>query len=173
MRIRNAFATLMICISLALTVAMSVNVHKASAQSRANCQRAATGTYLYTANVGNLGSFRGVITLTQDGNIFTTASIQGTGAPPISQPFGDQQGSWKCTSDRETISTVLNFNYPTATSPGSITRADTRATFDPKAGTIQGATTGRTFALTANPLTEDAPISGTFTFNGQRVEPRQ
>jgi hypothetical protein len=172
MRIRNAFATLMICILLALTIATSVNVYEASAQSRAGCHRAVVGTYLYTANVGSLGSFRGVISLTQDGNIFTTASIQGTGAPPISQPFSDQQGSWKCTSDRETISTVLNFNYPTATSPGSITRADTRSTFDPKAGTIQGTTTGRTFALTANPLTDDAPVSGTFNFTGQRVEPR-
>lgn len=173
MRIRNAFTTLIICILLTLTIATGVNVHETSAQyTRADCRRASAGTYLYTATVGNLGSFRGIITLTQDGNIFTTASIQGTGAPPISQPFGDQQGSWKCTSDRESISTVLNFNYPTATSPGSITRADTRATFDPKAGTIQGTTTGRTFALTANPLTEDAPVSGTFNFTGQRVEPK-
>lgn len=178
MRIRNAFATLIICILLALTIAIGVNVSETSAQSsaqytRADCRRAFAGTYLYTANVGSLGSFRGIITLAQDGNIFTTASIQGTGAPPISQPFSDQQGRWKCTSDRESISTVLNFNYPTATSPGSITRADTRATFDPKAGTIQGTTTGRTFALTANPLTENAPVSGTFSFTGQRVEPKQ
>ncbi len=173
MRIRNAFATLIVCILLALTIATGVNVSETSAQyTRADCRKGFAGTYLYTANVGNLGSFRGIITLAQDGNIFTTASIQGTGAPPISQPFGDQQGSWKCISDRESISTVLNFNYPTATSPGSITRADTRATFDLKAGTIQGTTTGRTFALTANPLTEDAPVSGTFNFTGQRVEPR-
>ena len=174
MRTRNTFTMLIICILLALTIVMGVNVYETSAQyTRSDCRRALAGTYLYTANVGNLGSFRGIITLAQDGNIFTTASIQGTGAPPISQPFGDQQGSWKCISERESISTVLNFNYPTATSPGSITRADTRATFNPKAGTIQGTTTGRTFALTANPLTEDAPISGTFNFTGQRVEPQQ
>jgi hypothetical protein len=89
MRTRNAFATLVICIFLALTIAAGVNVQKASAQSGVDCRRALSGTYLYTADIGNLGSFRGVITLTQDGNILTTASIQGTGAPPISQPFGD------------------------------------------------------------------------------------
>lgn len=173
MRIRNAFTTLIICILLALTTVMGANISETYAYTRSDCRRTLAGTYLYTANVGNLGSFRGTIMLIQDGNISTTASIQGTGAPPVSQPFGDQQGSWKCISDRESISTVLNFNYPTATSPGSITRADTRATFNPRAGTIQGTTTGRTFAITANPLTEDAPVSGTFSFTGQRVEPKQ
>jgi hypothetical protein len=111
MRIRNAFATLIICILLALTIAMGVNVSETLAQStRVDCRRAFAGTYLYTATVCTLGSFRGIITLAQDGNIFTTASIQSTGAPPIFQPFGDRQGSWKCTSDSEWISTVLDFN---------------------------------------------------------------
>lgn len=174
MRIRNAFATVMACILLALTIATVVNVHKASAQaeaaSRADCRRAVAGTYLYTADSD---LFRGILTLTQDGNVISTTSNQTTGAPPTSQPFSDIQGSWNCISARETTSSVLNFNYPTATLPGSITRSDTRARFDPKAGTIEGTTTGRTFALNANPLTDDAPVSATFTFKGQRVEPRQ
>lgn len=173
MKTRNAFATLVICIVLALTITAVVNVDKASAQSIAECRNSVTGTYLYTTNSGNLGSFRGILTLTQNGNAISTASIQSTGAPPSSQSFSEQQGSWKCTSDREITSTVLNFNYPTATVPGSITRSDTRAKVDPKAGAIQGTTTGKTFALNANPLVDDAPVSGTFTFTGQRVEDRK
>lgn len=173
MKTRNAFATLIICIVLALTIATVVNVRKVSAQSMAECRESVTGTYLYTTNSGNLGSFRGILTLTQDGNAISTASIQGTGAPPSSQPFSEQQGSWKCTSDSEITSMVLNFNYSTATVPGSTTRSDTRAKVDPETGTIQGTVTGKTFALDANPLVDDAPVSGTFTFTGQRVEPRR
>jgi hypothetical protein len=173
MRTRNAFATLTICVLLALTIVTVVNVYKVSAQSIADCRKVVTGTYLYTTDSGNFSPFRGILTLTKDGNVISTTSIQSTGIPPASQPFSEQQGSWKCTSGREITSTVLHFNYPTTTLPGSITRSDTRTTFDPEAGTIQGTVTGRTFALNANPLVDDVPVSGTFTFTGQRVKPLQ
>lgn len=91
MKTRNAFATLMICIVLALTIAAVVNVDKASAQSIAECRKSVTGTYLYTTNSGNLGSFRGILTLTQDGNAISTASIQGTGAPPLPSPLASNR----------------------------------------------------------------------------------
>lgn len=171
MKTRKAFATLTTCVLLALTIVTVVNVHKVSAQSIADCRKLVTGTYLYTTDSRNLDPFRGIITLTKDGNVITTASTQSIGIPPSPQPFSNQQGSWRCTSDRDTTSTVLSFNYPTTTLPGSITRSDTRAMFDPEAGTIQGTVTGRTFDLNANPLVDDAPVSGTFTFTGQRIKP--
>jgi len=89
------------------------------------------------------------------------------------QPFGNIQGSWKCTSDKEITATTLNFNYPTTTLPGTIGRGDFRATFDPKNGTVQATATLRFFDLNANPLSDDAPVSGTFIFTGQRVKAGQ
>ena len=173
MKTRKAFATLTICVLLAVTIATFVNLHKVSAQSIANCRKFVTGTYLYTTDSGDLGPFRGILTYTEDGNVFSIASIQSIGstASPSPQPFSDQQGSWKCNSGREITATLLNFNYPTATLPGSITRSDSRVTFDPKAGTIQGKVTGRTFDLNADPLVDNPLGLGTFSFTGQRVTP--
>ncbi|MDF5716394.1 MAG: hypothetical protein PUP93_21570 [Rhizonema sp. NSF051] len=140
------------------------------AHADTDCRKVVTGTYL-TTNSGDFGSFRSLITFTQDGNFFATASNQ-SGVPSI-QPYGNTQGSWKCTSDREITATTLDFNYPTATLPGAISKSDFRATFDPKNGTVQATATLRSFSLDANPLNDDAPVVGTFTFTGQRVKPGQ
>ena len=169
MKIRNAFTKLTICV-LSVTIPNMVNLHKVSAQPITDCRKLVTGTYL-TTNSGDFGSFRGIITFTQDGNFFATDSIQ-SGVPSV-QPFGNIQGNWKCTSDREITATSLNFNYPTATLPGSIGRGDFRATFDPKNGIVQATSTLRFYDLNANPLNDDAPIAGTFTFTGQRVRAGQ
>ena len=92
---------------------------------------------------------------------------------PSYPPFGIIQGSWKCTSDTEVTGTALNFSYQTATLPDGIARNDFHATFDPEAETVQATVTIRNFALFANPLVDDAPVSGTFTLTGQRVTPGQ
>ncbi|MEH2253700.1 hypothetical protein [Nostoc sp.] len=166
----NRFATLTICVLSALTIPNFVNLHKAEAESITDCRKLVTGTYL-TTNSGNFGSFRGITTFTQDGNFVSTASVQ-SHVPPF-QPFGNIQGSWKCTSDREITATGLDFNYPTATLPGKITRTDYRATFNPKTGIVQGTVTLRLFSLNANPLKDYVPLEGTFTFTGQRINPSQ
>ena len=130
-----------------------------------------TGTYLTTTNSGDFGSFRGIVTYTRDGNIFFSSSNQnGSSSNP---PFGIVQGSWKCTSDTEITGTALNFSYKTETLPDAVSRGDFHATFDPEAETVQATVTIRTFDLNANPLVDDAPVSGTFTFTGQRVTPGQ
>lgn len=170
MKIRNAFATLTICVLSALTIPVLVP-HKAEAESISDCRKFVTGTYLTTLFIANFGSFRGITTFTGDGNFVATASIQ-SGDPNI-PPFSDTQGSWKCISDTEITATGLNFNYPTATLPASISRSDFRATFDPKDGTFEQTATLRTFDLNANPLNEDAPVVQTITVTGQRVEAGQ
>lgn len=173
MKTRNAFATLTIYILSALTIPVLVNLHKAQAESISDCRQFVTGTYLTTLFIANFGSFRGITTFTGDGNFVATASIQ-SGDPNIPiPPFSNTQGSWKCISDTEITATGLNFNYPTATLPASITRSDFRATFDPKDGTFQETTTLRTFDINANPLNDDAPVVQTITGTGQRVKPGQ
>ncbi|MEH2142555.1 hypothetical protein [Nostoc sp.] len=170
--IRSPFnaATLMICVLSALTIPDFVNLHKAEAESRTDCRKLVTGTYL-TTNSGDFGSFRGITTFTEDGNIFATASNQ-SGVPSV-QPYGETQGSWKCTSDREITATTLDFSYPTRTLPGRIAKTDFRATFDAKTGIVQATATLRFFNLNANPLKDNAPVTGRFTFTGQRVKPGQ
>lgn len=172
MKTRNAVVTFTICVLLALTTTFFVNLHKVSAQPITDCRKLVTGTYL-TTNSADFGSFRSIITFTQDGNFFATASNQ-SGDSSFSG-YGNVQGSWKCTSNREIIATTLNFSYPTATLPGSIGRSDISAIFDPKNGIVQATVTLKSFDLNANPLLDDAPATGpfTFTFTGQRVKPGQ
>lgn len=169
MKTRNAFTGLTICV-LSVTIPNMVNLHKVSAQPLTDCRKLVTGTYL-TTNSGEFGSFRSIITFTKDGNFFASDSNQ-SGVPSI-PPFGNTQGSWKCTSDREIIGTTLDFSYPTATLPGSIGKGDLRATFGLKNGIVQGTATLRSYDLNANPLNDDAPVVGTFTFTGQRVKAGQ
>lgn len=173
MKTHNAFATLTICVLLALTITDFVSLRKVKAESivksesTIDCRKLVTGTYLTTISA-SFGSFRGITTFTRDGNFVSTASIQ-NGVSNI-PPFSDVQGSWKCTSNREIIATGLDFNYSTATVPSSITRNDFRATFDPT-GIVKATATLRLFDLNANPLKDDAPVQQTFTFMGQRIEP--
>lgn len=133
------------------------------------CRKIVTGTYLTTTNSLEFSWFRGISTYTQDGNFFFSSSSQS--GVPGSQPFGNIQGSWKCISSREITGTTLQFNYPTATLPGSISRSNFCATYDPKAETVQATITFRNFLLNANPLNDYAPVAGTFTLIGQRVKP--
>ena len=171
MKTRNTFVTLAICVLLGLTTTFFVNQHEVSAQHIADCRKIVTGTYLTTTNSGDFGSFRGISTYTRDGNLFFSSSNQGGSS--FAPPFGIVQGSWKCTSDTEITGTALNFSYKTATFPDGVGRSDFQATFDPEAETVQATITVRNFDLNANPLGDDAPISGTFTFTGQRVTPGQ
>ncbi|MEH2275258.1 MAG: hypothetical protein V7K40_10835 [Nostoc sp.] len=180
MKTRNPFVKLTICLLLALTTTFLVNIHQVSAQPITDCSKIVTDTYITTTNSGEFGSFRGILTFTQDGNVFGTTSNQSAAPSPLDQsgvpsvqPFGNIQGSWKCTSDKEITSTAFNFWYPTATLPGLIARNDVRMTFDPKNGIVQGTGTVRSFPLKANPLNDQAPVRGTFTVTGERVIPGQ
>ncbi|MBD2776073.1 hypothetical protein [Iningainema tapete] len=165
----NYLVKLAICLVLVLTTTFCVNPHKAEAQAIADCQKIVAGTYLTTTNSDVFGSFRGISTYTQQGNVFFSASNQGGSS--ANPPYGIIQGSWKCTSDREITGVGVNFNYPTEKFPNSIGRSDFRATFNPQAETVQATVTVRRFDLNANPLKDDGLVLGTFTFTGQRVKP--
>ncbi|MEH1833483.1 MAG: hypothetical protein V7L29_15765 [Nostoc sp.] len=169
MKIPKALITLAICV-LSVTILYAVNISKVEAQPTTDCRKLVTGTYL-TTNSGNFGTFRGILTLSQDGNFFASASNQSRDA--LVPPYGHIQGSWKCTSSREITVTTLDFIYPTATSPGAIGRTDTTATFEPKNGIVQATSKVRSFDLNANPLVDNGMVLGTFTFTGQRVKPGQ
>ncbi|WP_298914028.1 hypothetical protein [uncultured Nostoc sp.] len=175
MKTRNAFVKLTICLLLALTTTFLVNIHQVSAQPITDCSKLVTGTYITTTKSDEFGLFRGILTFTQDGNIVSVSSNQAAPSPldqsgvPSVQPFGTTQGSWKCTSDTKITATTFTFWYPTATLPGLIARNDVRMTFDPKNGIVQGTSTLRSFSLNANPLNDQAPVGGTFSFTGQRV----
>lgn len=168
MKIRNAFATLTIYVLSTLSAFNFMNPQKVEAESITDCRQLVAGTYLAT-NTANFGSFRTIITFNQDGNFVSNASVQNGNT--TFQPFGNIQGSWKCTSDREITATGLDFNYPTATLPGAITRTDFHIKFDPKAGIVQATATLKMFDLNANPLSDDVPVEGTFTFTGLRIKP--
>lgn len=167
MKTRNAFPALTICVLSALTIPMLITPHKAEAESITDCRQLVAGTYLLS-NSGDFGSFRSIVTFTQDGNFSGIASIQSS-APTSGQTFSNTQGSWRCISKTEITATGLNFSYPTETLPGNFIRSDFQARFDPKAGTVQATVIQRFFALNADPLTGDAPVAGRSTFTGQRV----
>ncbi|MEH2399806.1 hypothetical protein [Nostoc sp.] len=150
-----------------------MNIHDVSAQPTTDCSKLVTGTYLTTQS-GNFGSFRGLMTLTPDGNFVYSGSNQNVAPsaldPSVPAPYGNALGSWKCTSDTEITGTSLNFTYPTATLPGAIARGDFRAKFD-QSGIVQATSTVKSFNLNADPLNDDAPVTGTVTFTGQHVIP--
>ncbi|HCF26150.1 MAG TPA: hypothetical protein DEV81_02750 [Cyanobacteria bacterium UBA11049] len=133
------------------------------------CHSTITGTYLATITRFNPdATFRGVITLTQDGNIFVTNSVQ-SGIANLFNPYSDSQGAWKCISNGEISATTLNFSYPGANGPGQIVRAEYRIIVNPQTQMLQGIITSRFFDLEANPLGTDAQVVNTYTFTAQRV----
>ncbi|MEH1843782.1 MAG: hypothetical protein V7L25_01880 [Nostoc sp.] len=170
MKTRNVFVKLTICVLLALTTTFFMNLPRVLAHPTTDCRLIVTGTYLTTTS-GNFGSYRSLVTFTQDGNFFASASNQS--GDSVVKPYGNSQGSWKCTSSTQITATILNFIYPTATLAGAIARGDLRATFDPKNGIVQATATLKEFALNADPLNDHASITGTITFTGQRVKPGQ
>ncbi|KYC37203.1 hypothetical protein WA1_47120 [Scytonema hofmannii PCC 7110] len=151
-------------LSLHQVAAEQVDTHTYQANSRKFA-----GTYLITVSTSS-GEFasRSIITFTQDGNFFVVDSNQG-GVPGQFNPFSDSQGSWKYTDKQEITATTLNFSYPGSSGSASIARQNYRVTFNPQTKALQGDITLRFYDLKANPLETDAPVVGTFTFTGQRV----
>ncbi|MUG94857.1 hypothetical protein F7734_21825 [Scytonema sp. UIC 10036] len=173
MKTCKAFALFAICAVSTFSVPAS-SLHPVAAEQvdthsyRADFRKFA-GTYLITVSTSN-GEFasRSIITFTQDGNFFVVDSNQG-GVPGQFNPFSDSQGSWKYSDNQEIIATALNFSYPGSSGSAGIARQNYRVTFNPQTKTLQGEITLRFYDLKANPLETNAPVAGTFTFTGQRV----
>jgi hypothetical protein len=176
MKIIRFFVTLTICLLAALATATILKPHVVVAQSEVqalfsqSCSSFVRGTYLTTI-LDAKGQFasRGVITLTADGNIFVTDSNQG-GVARVFNPFGDTQGVYTCTGNREIRATGVNFGFSGPDGVNDIARSDIKAMFNQSTQSVQGTITVRAFALNANPLKEEGLVVGTSTFTGQRVE---
>lgn len=174
MRTRKTFVTLTLCILLALIIAVALNLRLVAAQpigktNLSKCSRFVTGAYLTTISDvnGNFAS-RGVITLTQDGNLFVIDSNQG-GVKGSFNPFGDTQGAYNCTTNREITAAGINFGFSGDFGVNDIARSDIHASFSQDTQTVQGTITILSFALKANPLLDEGSVVGTFPFIGQRI----
>lgn len=170
---RKAFAVFTICTLSALTIPDVLSSRKVEAQTQTNtsntdCRNSVTGTYLITISQNGSVASRSLITLDGSGNFFAVDANQ-SGVPGAFNAFSDSQGAWKCTGNRQITATTLNFSYPGDEGPASIGRSDYQVTFNPKSRRVQGTVTLRFFALNANPLKDNAPVAGTFTFTGQPV----
>ncbi|WP_375471465.1 hypothetical protein [uncultured Nostoc sp.] len=173
MKTSKSLTILTICALSAFTIPFAMNLRQANAYPKKDCDRFAVGTYLIT--LSGASSARELLTLTQDGNFFASdssqAGISGT-AGVVGQPFGNIQGRWKCTGNREITVTALNFGFPTGTLSASVVRDDYHITFDSTTHAVQGTLTFRSFPLNANPLNRnnDSSVkSFTATFTGQRI----
>lgn len=170
---RKAFAVFTICTLSALTIPDVLSSRQVEAQTQTktfntDCPKSVTGTYLITISQNGSVASRSLITLDGVGNFFAVDSNQ-SGVPGVFNAFSDAQGAWKCTGNREITATTLNFSYQGDEGPASIGRSNYRVTFNPKSRAVQGTITLRFFAINANPLEDNAPVAGTFTFTGQRV----
>lgn len=174
MRTPKTFVTLTLCILVALIIAVGLNSRLVAAQlegktNLSKCSRFVMGAYLTTiSDVNDNFSSRGVITLTQDGNLFVIDSNQG-GVKGSFNPFGDTQGAYKCIANREITATGINFGFPGDFGVNDIARSDIRASFSQDTQTVQGTITVLSFALKANPLEDEGSVVGTFPFIGQRI----
>jgi len=126
----------------------------------------ATGSYLLRQSDG----FQQLLTLTTGGTVFSQNSDQRTTA---SDPFGDQQGAWKSTGEREITIKTLNFTYDFDT--GAFTgygRSTFTGKFDKDFNEFIGQVFVEIFGPDQDPLNPDAePITtfGPFTFEGRRI----
>lgn len=173
MKINQSLVTSAICVLSAFTIPDALSPRSVEAQtvtdtSRANCGKLVTGTYLITISQNGNFASRSLITLDGARNFFVVDSNQG-GVPGVFNAFSDSQGAWKCSGNQEITSRTLNFGYPGDEGPASLARIDYRVTFNPENRKVEGTITLRFFDLNANPLKDNAPVAGRFTFTGQRV----
>ncbi len=139
--------------------------------SSRRCRNFFAGSYLTTI-VDAKGKFssRGVISFSEDGNLFVTDSNQG-GVQGVFNPFGDTQGSYTCTSNREIRAVGINFGFSGPNGVNDIARSDIQATLNQQSMELQGIITVSSFALDANPLKGAGSVVGSFQFTGQRITP--
>ena len=128
-------------------------------------EKAAAGTYLIMQNDG----FQQLLTLA-DGRV---AFSQNSDQRSLPAPFGDQQGAWKVTGDREvkvrTLDFVYDFDDGTLTGYGLSTFI---GTFDMDFSEFTGTVLVEIFGTEQDPLDPDEEPGNTFgpiSFDGRRV----
>ena len=129
----------------------------------------AGGSYLtIIKDAGGYFASRSVITLHTDHTMLAVDS----GQEGPSSYFGSQLGSWKPVGTRQILGRVVDFQYPLSPSGPGVARADYVINLMPGRRSVTGTITVTAFPLQdGNPLEDEGTPIGTFTFEGERVEP--
>ncbi len=130
------------------------------------------GTFLIK-ETGDSSNWR-IITLTADGNWFSTASNQTSIGLDPDMGYGDQQGVWIVTGWRKIAARVLNFDYAVADGShiGNAV-ADYEVTFSHDFNSLTGEYKGKEYPADQNPLNPDNPddyVPFGATFEGTRLK---
>ena len=159
MKYSKSFLSLMLLLVLVAFLFINISVQADPSQALPK----AAGTYFITIEPDGGSS---IVTLTSDGNWLSTNSQQFTIA------FGDQQGAWQKTGQRELTAKVLDFNFslPDGVQNG-VTRSRWVVTCDSDFKKLEGTVEVEIFAPNQNPLhpTEPPFFTDSSTFEGQRV----
>jgi len=127
------------------------------------------GSYLTTIKDGG-GYFasRSLITLHGD---HTMLAVDSEEQGP-SNYFSSQLGGWKSAGNHRILGRVIDFQYPLSSNGPGMVRADYVMNLAPGRRYVSGTITVTVFPLqNGSPFGDDGTPIGTFTFEGERIEP--
>ena len=111
---------------------------------------------------------RSVITLHAD---HTMLAVDSAEQGPINY-FGSQLGDWKPAANHRILGRVIDFQYPLSSNGPSVVRADYAINLAPGRRSVTGTITVTVFPLQEeNPFGPGGILIGSFTFEGERIEP--
>ena len=127
------------------------------------------GSYLTTIkDSGGYFASRSVITLHGDHTMLAVDSAE----QGPSNYFSSQLGGWKPAGNHRILGRVIDFQYPLSSNGPSVVRADYAMNLASDRRSVTGTITVRVFPLEeGNPLDQEGTLVGTFTFEGERIEP--
>lgn len=127
------------------------------------------GAYLtIIRDAGGYFTSRSVITLHADHTMLAVDS----GEQGPANYFGSQLGGWKPGGNHRILGRVIDFQYPLSPNGPGVVRADYVINLAPGRRHVTGTITVTAFPLQdGNPFGDDGTLIGTFTFEGQRIEP--
>ena len=134
-------------------------------EAHAGLRKKASGSFLLIQSDG----FRQLLTLTTRGTAFS----QNSGQRSFPEPFGDQQGTWKRTGNREIRIVTLDFTLdPQTDGFTGYGRSTFTASFSQDFKEITGEVFVEIFTSEQNPLDpNEVPVNtfGPVTFEGNRI----
>ena len=126
------------------------------------------GSYLTIIKHDTEFASRSVITLHADHTMLVADSAQ---QGPTNY-FGSQLGGWKPAGNHRIAGRTIDFAYPLSPNGPGVVRADYVINLAPDRRHVMGTITVTAFPLQdGNPLADDGTPIGTFTFEGDRIEP--
>jgi hypothetical protein len=150
--------------SLLVGLAFSASAHAKKAGERVF----SGGSYLTIIRNGTQFASRSVITLHADRTMLAADSAQQGPA----DYFGSQLGAWKPAGNNRIAGRTINFEYPLSPNGPSVVRSDYVINLSPGLRHVMGTITVTVYPLQdGNPFADDGTSLGTFTFEGERIEP--